>query len=142
MGLMIDFSEWRKMIDQERQLRMAYEKELSKATKITTSYSQSGKSQGFREGSKVEDGGIALSVIDDELEKVKAYLADQLELLNRAAGKMKNPVYKTALRLRYEKGIGPRKVAEKMNFSENHIFKLLYKAETMVNEILKVDSQG
>ena len=135
---MINFPRLREMIRQESKLKWAKEKEMSNATKRTSTFAQDGGSgRGYRRGSRVEDSGIILAAIDSELELLQGRLKQQREELQAETEKLEDSTVRTALGLRYQSGIGPSQIAEVLNYSESHVFTLLKKGERAIAEAQK-----
>ena len=82
---MTDFVKMRELIRQEERYRWAVEKQMAKATKITSTLSKSGRSGSGRTGSQVEDGAVELAPLKEEYTEIKEELdAMRAELCGRS----------------------------------------------------------
>jgi len=130
---MIDFMRMRWLIRQESELSWKYEKELSKASKRTAGFSESaGSIRGYKSGSKVEEGGIMLAIISEELDRIRDMLMDQRKELLTEMECLEDPNQRMIIKLRYIQGVGPRVIARTINYSESHVFRMLNKAERAI----------
>lgn len=133
---MIDFQEMRRLIREEERLRWAIKKARSKAEKITASFNQAGGG-GISTGDKVGDGAVTLAELTEihdgisaELEAQRAELKSVMKIWDgqRVSG------VKNCIELRYMKGRSVRKIAAALNYSEQYVFKMLKRGETLAKE--------
>jgi len=131
---MVNFHRMRFLINRLPAARFRVDKAIARATKTTTVLN--GMPHGSSVRSPVEDGVIlveyarqALESITTELEKMRAELAPLIESLE-------SPLQKNAMRMRYIEGHSVREIAYSLNYSEQHIFRVLTIAErkTQKNE--------
>lgn len=132
---MTDFVKMRELIRQEERYRWAVEKQMAKATKITSSLSKSGRTGSAKVGSQVEEGAVELAELKLQYSEIKEELDAMREELKASITKLRAPRYrldKTCLRMRYIQGIKVRKIAEALSYSEDYIFQKMKQAETMI----------
>lgn len=136
---MIDFRRMRELIKAEERLHWALLKERSKATKITTSLSKNGGGGQGRTSSRVEDGAIALAIIQEEYDQVADELKRQRKELR---GKLKRLTERerTIIRMRYIGGISCRQIAEDMHYDKFYMHSLIRIAENRILEMQDADN--
>ena len=107
--------------------RFRVEQATAKATRCTASLT--GMPRGGGNGSQVENGAelrdaalAALTEIKAELEGLRAEVRPMIEAL-------RDPLEKTAAEMRYLDGCSVREIAYRINYSEQHIFRALQRAE-------------
>ena len=129
---MIDFSRMRFLINRLPAARFRVDKAIAKATKTTTIIT--GMPRGSGTGNQVEDGAIlieyarhALDSITTELEGMRAELMPLIESLE-------SPLQKNAMWMRYIEGHSVREIAYSLNYSEQHIFRILTIAERKIQK--------
>ena len=136
---MIDFRRMRELIKAEERLHWALLKERSKATKITTSLSKNGGGGRGRTSSRVEDGAIALAIIQEEYDQVADELKRQRKELR---GKLKRLTERerTIIHMRYIGGISCRQIAEDMHYDKFYMHSLIRIAENRILEMQDADN--
>lgn len=132
---MTDFVRMRELIRLEERYRWALERQMAKATKITTSISQAGKTGGGKTGSQVEENAVILAEIrsqHEEIEKELDEMRDELRGTLKRLRSEKVKLEKNILKLRYMKGISVRKIANTLNYSEDYMFQKMKQAEALI----------
>lgn len=112
--------------------RLRVDMAMSKATRCTASLT--GMPRGGGNGSQVEDGAMLLDAareaykaICDELDASRKELEPMLETLT-------DPLEKTSMHMRYIDGYSVREIAYRINYSEQHIFRVLSRAEEKISK--------
>lgn len=130
----MDLRRMRFLINRLPMARFRVEKAMSQATKCTASLT--GMPRGGGGESQVERGidlrleaKAALKDIQDELAMMQAQLEPVIDLLT-------DPLARMAVRLRYIDRYSVRKIAYRLNYSEQHIFRVLSNAEKEIEEKL------
>ena len=130
--MMINFHRMRFLINRLPAARFRVDKAYARATKTTTILT--GMPRGSGTGSQVEDGALlieyareALESITTELEAMRAELRPMVEALE-------SPLQKSAMRMRYIEGRSVREIAYSLNYSEQHIFRILTIAERIIQK--------
>ena len=137
---MTDFVKMRELIRQEERYRWAVEKQMAKATKITSTLSKSGRSGSGQTGSQVEDGAVELAPLKEEYTEIKEELDAMRAELRVSISKLRAPRYrldKTCLRMRYLQGISVRKIAASLNYHEQYLFRKMREAEDLITTMQK-----
>lgn len=136
---MIDFVRMRQLMKTEERLHWAMERERAKAEKMTASFSRNG-GKGGEPSSRVEDGAIALSVLKDEYKLVTEELEQQRKELQKYLRRLED-IHRTVMKLRYMKGMSCRKIAEKLNYSRDHVCHMVKGAEVEIEKAQKHSTQ-
>lgn len=138
---MTDFYRMRELIRDEERLRWSIEKQRARAEKMTISLSRSGGGGGGKTGSQVEDGAIIIAALKDEhkelMEELEAARKD-LRAGIAMVGSKRLGIGKTFIRMRYLKGIKVSVIAEKLNFSDKYIHRILKRSEALINKAQRV----
>ncbi len=134
---MTDFYRMRELIRDEERLRWSIEKQMARATKTTISISKSGGGGGGKTGSQVEDGAIIIAAMKDEQREMLEELKEARKELRAGLAMVSNRklgIGKTFIRMRYMKGIKVSVIAEKMNYSDKYIHRILRRSEALINK--------
>lgn len=130
----MDLRRMRFLINRLPMARFRVEKAMSQATKCTASLT--GMPRGGGGESQVERGldlrleaKAALKDIQDELTMMQVQLEPVIDLLT-------DPLARMAVRLRYIDRYSVREIAYRLNYSEQHIFRVLSNAEKEIEEKL------
>lgn len=129
---MIDLRRMRYLINRLPMARFRIDQAAAQATRCTAQLT--GMPRGGGGGSQVERGAELLtaareaySAIRTELDAMRAELAPMLDDLA-------HPLHKTAMRMRYMDGCSVREIAYRINYSEQHIFRVLQEAERKIGK--------
>ena len=137
---MTDFDRMRVLIKQEERYRWAVEKQISKANRMTSNMSQTGRSGGSRPGSRLEDAAIVLAALQDEykeiIDELKTYRDELTESITRIRN-AKSRLEKTLLRMRYLQGMSIRNIAVSLNYTEDYLHRKMRDAEALILRIQK-----
>jgi DNA-directed RNA polymerase specialized sigma subunit len=115
--------------------RQTYELEMERIDAIGSTLGENaGMPRGSGTGNQVEDGAIlieyarqAMDNITTELEGMRAELTPLIESLE-------SPLQKNAMWMRYIEGHSVREIAYSLNYSEQHIFRILQIAERKIQK--------
>lgn len=129
---MIDFVRFRELIRQEESLKWKLEKLMANATKITRSIESAGGGSGT--SSKVENGAILIEMLKEEKAEVESELKEMRKELTGRVRILRNPTMRVVMKMRYMKGINVQQLAIMLNYSEQHMFNTLKKAESIINQ--------
>lgn len=134
----MDLRRMRHLINRLPMARFRVDKAMSIAAKCTAS--MTGMPRGGGNGSQVERGAelleearAAYAKISEELRLMRMELLPMLEQLD-------DPLERTVMRMRYIDGYSVREVAYRITYSEQHIFRVLQKAEKILQESAKDES--
>ena len=124
---MINLFRMRQLMRQTIKVRWKIEREMARATKITTVLT--GMPRGGSGRNQVEEGAIKLDEIRaayretlDELERMQDALDPLIDTLDNADDR-------AAMRLRYIKGFSPEDIAEAINRTDRSVYYYLSRAE-------------
>ena len=132
---MTDFKKIRMLIAQEERYRWAVQKQMSRATKSTASFSASGGCGGRQTTSRVEDGAIIIEELKGQLDEIMEELTAARDELKDTMTRIRGQQYrleKTCLKMRYMQGISVRKIAVALNYSEDYIHRKVRAAEALI----------
>lgn len=149
---MTDFRKMRQLIAQEERYRWAVQKQMSRATKDTASFSAVGGCGGRQTISRVEDGAIILAELRGQLTEITEELTAARDELQDTMKRIRGQQYrleKTCLKMRYIQGISVRRIAGALNYSEDYIHRKVRTAEALIinkqrdmKDTKKEDSSG
>lgn len=124
---MLDLRRMRFLINRLPAARFRVDKAMARATKTTTILT--GMPRGSGTGDQTADGAIMLQLARDALDRIETELAEMRAILGPMIEQIENPLQKSAMRLRYMDGMSVREIAYSLNYSEQHIFRILQRAE-------------
>ena len=132
---MIDFGRMKELIRKEDHMKMAIARERAKAERITAALSNDGGGGGGRStSSRVEDGAVALTILQEEYKPIAEELEAQRKELKRYLRRL-DDLQRTCMRMRYIKGLSCARVAEATYYSRDHIYHTITAAENRINEM-------
>ena len=139
---MIDFRRMNELIRKEDHMKMAIARERAKAERITSALSQDGGGGGGRgTSSRVEDGAIALTILQEEYKPIAEELEAQRKELKRYLRRL-DELQRTCMRMRYIRGLSCTRVAEATFYSKDHIYHTLKAAENRILEMQANEPRG
>ena len=124
---MLDLRRMRFLINRLPAARFRVDKAMARATKTTTILT--GMPRGSGTGDQTADGAIMLQLAREALDRIETELAEMRAILGPMIEQIENPLQKSAMRLRYMDGMSVREIAYSLNYSEQHIFRILQRAE-------------
>jgi len=127
-----DFKKMRKLIDRIPMARFRVDKAISRATKITSVLT--GMPHGGGGRSQTEDGALLVMLAREKYESMKAELKEYQEKLMGIIEGAEDPLSKNALTMRYLECRSVREIAYSLNYSEQHIFRILQRAEAKIEK--------
>ncbi len=135
----VDFRKMRKLINRLPMARFRVDQAKSRATRITPILT--GMPHGSGGTSQTEEGAILIMIASEKYETMKAELAEMQETLSPIIEGIEDPLQKNVLRMRYMECRSVREIAYFLNYSEQHIFRILQRTEKKVEESTKEESQ-
>lgn len=127
----VDLRRMRFLINREPAARFRVERAMARATKTTAALSGMPRGGGVgnpveRGASDLEDARAALDAIRAELNKMRAVLRPMI-------AELEIPLQRLAMEMRYIDGYSVRELSYRLNYSEQHLFRVLSKAESEIS---------
>ncbi len=129
---MIDFRKMRKLINRLPMARFRVDQAKSRATRVTPVLT--GMPRGSGGSSQVEEGAILIMIASEKYESMKAELKEMQDTLSPIIEGISDPLQKNVLRMRYMECRSVREIAYFLNYSEQHIFRILQRVERKLEE--------
>ena len=129
---MIDFRKMRKLINRLPMARFRVDQAKSRATRVTPVLT--GMPRGSGGGSQTEEGAILIMIASEKYESMKAELKKMQDTLSPIIEGISDPLQKNVLRMRYMECRSVREIAYFLNYSEQHIFRILQRVERKLEE--------
>ena len=129
---MIDFRKMRKLINRLPMARFRVDQAKSRATRVTPVLT--GMPRGSGGGSQTEEGAILIMIASEKYESMKAELKEMQDTLSPIIEGIEDPLQKNVLRMRYMECRSVREIAYFLNYSEQHIFRILQRVERKLEE--------
>lgn len=123
----IELAKMRKLINRLPAARFRLDKAMSRATKTTTILT--GMPRGSGGNSQVEEGALLIMLAREKYESMKEELSEMQAEISPLIEGLANPLQRAAMRMRYMEGRSVREIAYGLNYSEQHIFRILQRAE-------------
>lgn len=120
---MMDFARMRYLNNRVPLARLGVERAMSKATRCTSVLT--GMPRGGGTGSQVETGVEMLEAARAALAEIRTELAAMREELEPYLEAIEEPLAKVVMTMRYMEGVSAREIAWRLNYSEQHINRLL-----------------
>lgn len=117
----------RQLIRQTVKVQWKIEKEMARATKITTVLT--GMPRGGSGKNQVEDGAIKLTELEEMYSDVLNELQRMKDELNPLIDTLDNAGMRAAMRLRYIKGYKPEDIADAISYADRTVYRYLRQAE-------------
>lgn len=129
---MIDLRKMRKLINRLPMARFRVDQAKSRATRVTPVLT--GMPRGSGGSSQVEEGAILIMIASEKYESMKAELKEMQDTLSPIIEGISDPLQKNILRMRYMECRSVREIAYFLNYSEQHIFRILQRVERKLEE--------
>lgn len=127
---MVDLRRMRYLINRLPMARFRIERAMAKATKCTAS--PSGTPGGNGGESQVERGAELLERARETYERMREELDGMRREIGPKIEALPHPLPRMVMRMRYMEGYSAREIAYRLNYSEQHIFRVLNGAERMI----------
>lgn len=138
MSQTVDFRKMRKLINRLPMARFRIDQAKSRATRVTPVLT--GMPRGSGGGSQTEEGAILIMIASEKYESMKAELKEMQNMLSPIIEGIEDPLQKNVMRMRYMESRSVREIAYFLNYSEQHVFKILQRTERKISENSKDDS--
>lgn len=123
------FRRIRELTRQEERQRWAVMRQEARCTRVTPTYSHMPKGGG---DNRREDDMILLTILKDQHRETKAALDRERAAVAPYINKMRDGNARTAMTLRYMKGMRILQICDAMGYSERQVFRILERAESKV----------
>lgn len=130
----MDFRRMRFLINRLPMAQFRVRKAFSRATRITPVLSDMPRGGGGQ-GSQVESGYLLIEAAKAALENIETELTELRRELGPLIEKLDNPLEYTSMKMRYMEGRSVREIAYGLNYSEQHIFRVISRGERDINEM-------
>lgn len=127
----VDLRRMRYLINRLPMARFRVDRALAQATRCTANLTGMPRGGG-NGGSQVENGAEMLAAARDALADIMSELYAMRQALQPLLEALCDPLEKTAMRMRYMDGYSVREIAYRINYSEQHIFRVLNAAEKAI----------
>ena len=134
----IDLRKMRKLINRIPMARFRLDRAKSRATRITPILT--GMPHGSGGTSQTEDGAILIMIASEKYESMKAELKELQDTLSPIIEGLQDALAKNAMRMRYMECRSVREIAYFLNYSEQHVFRILQRTERKIEESAKEES--
>ena len=128
-----DFRRMRRLINRMPMARLNVDRALARSARMTAQYSDMP-----RGGNKVSDptseGAILYMIAKEAYKSLKAELEGMQHEVEPRIDALELPLQRNAMRMRYIEGRSVREIAYYLNYSEQHIFRVIQAAEEKINK--------
>ena len=128
----MDFRRMRFLINRLPMARFRLLKARSMATRITPVLSD--MPHGTNVSSPVERGFNIIEAAQEAVERISTELQEMRCQLSGKMGALDTPLEQAAIQMRYMDGMSVREIAYSLNYSEQHIFRVISRAERKINQ--------
>lgn len=128
----MDLRRMRFLINRLPMARFRVERAMSKATRCTANLS--GMPRGGSGSNPVEAGALMLADARGAYDAICAELSVMRAELQPLIPSLPDPLERTAMQMRYIDGVSAREIAWRLNYSEQHIHRVLRSAEHKVDK--------
>lgn len=134
----VDLKKMRKLINRLPMARFRVDQAKSRATRTTPVLT--GMPRGSGGSSQTEDGAIMIIIASEKFEAMKEELKEMQDVLGPIIDQIADPLQKNAMRMRYMECRSVREIAYFLNYSEQHIFRILQRTERKIEKNAKDES--
>lgn len=127
---MPDLRRMRFLINRLPMAKLKVERAMSEAAQCTQSLSA--MPRGVPRGDKVADGAIRYAEAKESRDRILDELTTLRSALVPHIDALQGPLERTTMRMRYMDGLSARDIAYRLCYSEQHIFRVLKRAEAKV----------
>lgn len=128
-----DFRKMRRLINRVPMARLNVDRALARSARMTAQYTDMP-----RGGNKVSDptaNGAELYIAAKEsYRQLKAELEEMQREVEPMIDNLDFPLQRNAMRMRYLEGRSVREIAYYLNYSEQHVFRVISRAEAKINK--------
>jgi len=127
---MVNLRRMRFLINRLPAARFRVDKAMANATRVTSVLT--GMPRGSASDDRMAENVILLDLAKQARDQIATELDDMRKQLGPMIEALDVPLQKSAMRLRYMEGRSVREIAYSLNYSEQHIFRILQQAERKI----------
>ncbi len=129
---MVDLRRMRFLINRLPAARFRVDKAMANATRVTSVLT--GMPRGSASDDRMAENVILLDLAKQARDQIVTELEDMRKQLGPMIEALDVPLQKSAMRMRYIEGHSVREIAYSLNYSEQHIFRILTIAERKIQK--------
>jgi DNA-directed RNA polymerase specialized sigma subunit len=128
-----DFRQMRKLINRLPMARLNVDRALARSSRMTAQYSDMPRG-GNKTSDPTSEGAVMYIAAKDAYSRLKSELEDMQREVEPIIDRLDRPLQRNAMRMRYIEGRSVREIAYYLNYSEQHIFRVISSAEEKINK--------
>lgn len=128
-----DFRRMRRLISRVPMARLNVDRALARSARMTAQYSDMPRG-GNKTSDPTSEGAVLYMAAKDSYNALKRELEELQREVEPQIEKLDRPLQRNAMRMRYIEGRSVREIAYYLNYSEQHIFRVIQMAEEKINK--------
>lgn len=128
-----DFRKMRKLINRLPMARLNVDRALARSSRMTAQYSDMPRG-GNKTSDPTSEGAVMYIAAKDAYSRLKSELENMQREVEPIIDGLDRPLQRNAMRMRYIEGRSVREIAYYLNYSEQHIFRVISSAEEKINK--------
>lgn len=128
-----DFRQMRRLINRLPMARLNVDRALARSSRMTAQYSDMPRG-GNKTSDPTSEGAVMYIAAKDAYSRLKSELEDMQREVEPIIDRLDRPLQRNAMRMRYIEGRSVREIAYYLNYSEQHIFRVISRAEEKINK--------
>lgn len=128
-----DFRQMRRLINRLPMARLNVDRALARSSRMTAQYSDMPRG-GNKTSDPTSEGAVMYIAAKDAYSRLKSELEDMQREVEPIIDGLDRPLQRNAMRMRYIEGRSVREIAYYLNYSEQHIFRVISSAEEKINK--------
>jgi DNA-directed RNA polymerase specialized sigma24 family protein len=128
-----DCRQMRKLINRLPMARLNVDRALARSSRMTAQYSDMPRG-GNKTSDPTSEGAVMYIAAKDAYSRLKSELEDMQREVEPIIDRLDRPLQRNAMRMRYIEGRSVREIAYYLNYSEQHIFRVISSAEEKINK--------
>lgn len=128
-----DFRQMRKLINRLPMARLNVDRALARSSRMTAQYSDMPRG-GNKTSDPTSEGAVMYIAAKDAYSRLKSELENMQREVEPIIDGLDRPLQRNAMRMRYIEGRSVREIAYYLNYSEQHIFRVISSAEEKINK--------
>lgn len=128
-----DFRQMRKLINRLPMARLNVDRALARSSRMTAQYSDMPRG-GNKTSDPTSEGAVMYIAAKDAYSRLKTELENMQREVEPIIDGLDRPLQRNAMRMRYIEGRSVREIAYYLNYSEQHIFRVISSAEEKINK--------